>query len=58
MSLTCSRSRTSMFALIIMLALPVRTVTIIESQSQIPGRDTDAEWLAVATAFGHTATIA
>lgn len=40
------------------LALTVRTVTIIESQSENSGHDMDAEWLAVATALGHTAAIA
>ncbi len=39
-------------------ALTVRTVTIIESQSVSPLHDMDAEWLAVATAMGHTASIA
>ena len=40
------------------LALTLRNVTIIESQSENVGHDMDAEWLTVATALGHTAAIA
>jgi hypothetical protein len=40
------------------LTIDALNVTIIESQSYLPGHDMDVEWYTVATGMGNTATIA